>query len=117
MKRPEFAGVTPRPLRENAANIILKGDAPLSGGVIAEEVIDPRVTVAGPFPSQLDMQIELSGAIPANSGAPGDGESFLKYITTKDAAAIWHDCGIEADETLADTSRLPCTMPPRTPDQ
>jgi molybdate transport system substrate-binding protein len=115
LKRPEFAGVAGRPLKENAANIVKNGDAPFSGGVISEEITDPGAELVGLFPAALDMHIDLSVAVLSYAAAPQEAAAFLRYIARPEAAAVWHGCGIEANDDIVTAPRMACPIPPPRP--
>ena len=115
LKRPEFAGIAGKPLKENAATIVKKGDAQFSGGVISEEITDPGAEMVGLFPASLGMHIDLSGALLSYAAAPREAASFLGYVTRAEAGPVWHGCGIEVNEKIVDAPRLPCPIPAPAP--
>lgn len=110
LNRPEFSGVIRRPLRENAASVVVTGHAQYGGGTISEELSDPRAELVGAFPKALDMHIDFSGAVLARTTSPADAISFLRYITSSEAMAAWHDCGIDAPGQSGDAPRQPCAV-------
>jgi len=72
LKRPEFAGVEPRPIKGMIGDAIVRGDAEFGGGAITEELMAKDAEVVGPFPD----------------------EAFLCYVTRPEAAAVWKAGGI-----------------------
>jgi molybdate transport system substrate-binding protein len=115
LKRPEFAGVTAKPLRGNAANIVKNGWSQFSGGVISEEITDPGAELVGLFPAALDMRIDLSIAELSYAAAPTDAAAFLRYVTRPEAAAIWHGCGVETNDKIVTAPRIACLVTPTVP--
>ena len=110
LKRPEFAGVTIIPLRENAETIAATGHAQYGAGTISEELSNPGAQLVGLFPEALGMRIEFSAAVLARSMAPEAALSFLRFITGPAATAGWHACGIERPEQDVNAARLPCSV-------
>lgn len=94
LKRPEFAGVEPRPIKGMIGDAIVRGDAQFGGGAITEELMAKGAEVVGPFPEDLGLHVDMSAAVLKVSAAPADAQSFLGYITRPDAAAIWKAGGV-----------------------
>jgi molybdate transport system substrate-binding protein len=108
LQRPEFAGVTPKPLHETAGNVAKHGDAKFAGGVISEEITLPGADLVGPFPAALDMHIDLSLAVLGYAAQPNDAAAFLRYVTRAESGPVWHGCGIEISEAIVATPRMSC---------
>jgi molybdate transport system substrate-binding protein len=95
LKRPEFAGVTPLPIKGMIGDAIVRGDAVFGGGAISEELMAQGAEVVGPFPDSLGLHIDISGAVLGVAAAPDDAAAFLRYITGPQAAKVWMAGGIE----------------------
>jgi len=115
LQRPEFAGVTPKPLHETAGNVAKHGDAKLAGGVISEEITLPGVELLGPFPTALGMRIDLSLAMLSYATATTDAAAFQRYVTRAAAGPAWHACGIEVSKAIVATPRMSCIDPNQPP--
>jgi molybdate transport system substrate-binding protein len=94
LKRPEFAGVRPLPIKGMIGDAIVRGDAQFGGGAISEEVMAQGAEVVGPFPDSLGLHIDISGAVLQVAAAPKEAQEFLAYITAPGAAAVWKAGGI-----------------------
>jgi len=94
LKRPEFVGVEPRPIKGMIGDAIVRGDAEFGGGALTEELMAKGAEVVGPFPDDLGLHVDLSAALLKISAAPGDAEAFLRYVTRPQAAAIWKAGGV-----------------------
>ncbi len=94
LKRPEFAGVKPLPIKGMIGDAIVRGEAEFGGGAISEEVLAKGAEVVGPFPDSLGLHIDVSGAVLNISTAPKEAEAFLAYITAPRAAAVWKAGGV-----------------------
>jgi molybdate transport system substrate-binding protein len=94
LKRPEFAGVEPRPIKGMIGDAIVRGDAEFGGGAITEELMAGGAEVVGPFPDDLGLHVDVSAAVLKISAAPGEAQDFLRYVTRPDAASVWKAGGI-----------------------
>lgn len=94
LKRPEFAGVEPRPIKGMIGDAIARGDAEFGGGAITEEIMAKGAEVVGPFPDDLGLHVDMSAAVLKVSANPSDAQSFLRYVTRPEAQAIWKSGGI-----------------------
>ncbi len=94
LKRPEFAGVVRRPIRGLIGDAIVRGDAEYGGGAITEEVMAQAAEVVGPFPDEMGLHVDMSGAVLKVSAVPKDAEAFLRYVTRPEAAAVWKAGGV-----------------------
>jgi molybdate transport system substrate-binding protein len=108
LARPEFAGVTPKPMYENVAVQVAKDHNQYAGGTISEEIDRRGAEVAGAFPAALDMHIDFSAAVLAASAAPAEAAAFIRFISGPKAAQIWNNCGIAAPTNKAKTRNAPC---------
>jgi molybdate transport system substrate-binding protein len=96
LKRPEFAGVIARPMREMPGAAVAKGDADFAGGTLSEELPIAGAEIAGPFPDSLGMHLDFSGAILADAPQPAAATAFLSYLKTSAAAPVWQANGFVA---------------------
>jgi molybdate transport system substrate-binding protein len=94
LKRPEFAGVEPRPIKGMIGDAIVRGDAEFGGGAITEEIMAKGAEVVGPFPDDLGLHVDVSAAVLKVSAAPNDAQAFLRYVTGPQAQAVWKAGGI-----------------------
>jgi molybdate transport system substrate-binding protein len=94
LKRPEFSGVEPRPIKGMIGDAIVHGDAEFGGGAITEELMANGAEVVGAFPDDLGLHVDVSAAVLKVSAAPGDAEAFLRYVTRPEAASVWKAGGI-----------------------
>ena len=94
LKRPEFVGVEPRPIKGMIGDAIVRGDAEFGGGAITEELMAKDAEIVGPFPDDLGLHVDVSAAVLKVSAAPGEAEAFLRYVTRPEAAAVWKAGGV-----------------------
>ena len=94
LKRPEFVGVEPRPIKGMIGDAIVRGDAEFGGGALTEELMAKGAEVVGRFPDDLGLHVDMSAAVLKVSAAPKDVEAFLRYITRPQAAAVWKAGGV-----------------------
>ncbi len=96
LKRPEFAGVEPRPIKGMIGDAIARGDAQFGGGAITEELMAQGAEVVGPFPDALGLHVDMAAAVLNVSAAPDDAQAFLAYVTRPEAMPVWKAGGIVA---------------------
>lgn len=94
LKRPEFSGVEPRPIKGMIGDAIVRGDAQFGGGAITEEIMAKGAEVVGPFPDDLGLHVDVSAAVLKVSPHSSDAEAFLRYVTRPEAQAVWKAGGI-----------------------
>ena len=94
LKRPEFAGVEPRPIKGMIGDAIVRGDAEFGGGAITEELMAKGAEIVGPFPDDLGLHVDVSAVVLKVSVHPSDAQAFLRYITRPEAQAVWKAGGI-----------------------
>jgi molybdate transport system substrate-binding protein len=94
LKRPEFAGVEPRPIKGMIGDAIVRGDAQYGGGALTEEIMAQGAEIVGPFPDDLGLHVDVSAAVLRVSAAPAEAQDFLRYVTRPDAAAVWKAGGV-----------------------
>jgi|SRR5579883_1695871 len=94
LKRPEFAGVEPRPVKGLIGEAIARGDAPFGGGAITEEIHVKDAEVVGPFPDDFGLHVDVSAAVLKVSAHASEAEAFLRYVTRPEAAKVWTDGGV-----------------------
>jgi molybdate transport system substrate-binding protein len=94
LKRPEFVGVEPRPIKGMIGDAIARGDAEYGGGALTEILMAKDAELVGPFPDALGLHVDMAAAILKISPAPSEAESFLRYVTRPETAAVWKEGGI-----------------------
>ena len=94
LKRPEFTGVEPRPIKGMIGDAIVRGDAEFGGGAITEELMAKGAEIVGPFPDDLGLHVDVSVAVLKVSAHPSDAEDFLRYVTRPEAQGVWKAGGI-----------------------
>jgi len=94
LKRPEFVGVEPRPIKGMIGDAIVRGDAEFGGGALTEELMAKGADVVGPFPDEMGLHVDMSVAVLKVSAAPTEAEAFLHYITRPQSAAVWKAGGV-----------------------
>jgi molybdate transport system substrate-binding protein len=94
LKRPEFVGVEPHPIKGMIGDAIVRGDAEFGGGAITEELMAKGAEVVGPFPDDLGLHVDMSAAVLNISAASSEAEAFLRYVTRREAAATWTAGGV-----------------------
>lgn len=94
LKRPEFAGIEPRPIKGLIGDAIARGDAEFGGGAITEEIGVKGCEVVGTFPDDLGLHVDVSVAVLKISAHAPDAQAFLSYITRPDAQAVWKAGGV-----------------------
>ena len=94
LKRPEFAGVEPRPIKGMIGDAIVRGDAEYGGGAITEELMAKGAEVVGPFPDEMGLHVDMSAALLKVSANSKEAEAFLRYVTRPEAAATWKAGGV-----------------------
>lgn len=98
LKRPEFSGVKPLPIKGMIGDAIVRGDAQFGAGAISEEKMAAGAEVVGRIPDAFGLFIDVSGAVLKVSAAPDAARAFLDYITAPDAASVWTAGGIAAPQ-------------------
>ena len=94
LKRPEFVGVEPRPIKGMIGDAIARGDAEFGGGALTEILMAKDVEPVGRFPDDLGLHVDMAAAVLKISTAPSDAENFLRYVTRPEAAPVWKEGGV-----------------------
>jgi molybdate transport system substrate-binding protein len=94
LKRPEFVGVQPRPIKGMIGDAIARGDAEFGGGALTEILMAKDVEPVGRFPDDLGLHVDMAAAVLKISAAALDAESFLRYVTRPEAAPVWKEGGV-----------------------
>jgi molybdate transport system substrate-binding protein len=61
---------------------------------LMDEMDQPELAVVGPVPPELHAFMDNAAAISTRSADPADAASFIKFVTSPEAKAIWHK-GVE----------------------
>jgi uncharacterized protein GlcG (DUF336 family)/ABC-type molybdate transport system substrate-binding protein len=111
LTRPEFKGVIGKPLKEGAASGVANGTVVYAGGTRSEQLGNPSIELVGLFPASLDMHLDMSAAVLADTKASAAADEFLHYIARADAAPSWNDCGVIAPGLKGQPAMGQCYMP------
>lgn len=75
------------------AQAVASGDAEL-GVFLTNVLIAPGVTLAGPFPGDLQLDFVLTGAVAADSKHADAARAFLDFLKSPEAAAVFRAKGV-----------------------
>lgn len=95
LARPEFAGVTPRPIAGTPGQAIARDGIQYGLGPISEEVTVPGVEVVGVLPREVANHFDYSAAVLGHAAQAEEAAAFLAYITRPEARAAWKETGVE----------------------
>lgn len=95
LKRPEFTGVRPLPIKGMIGDAIVRGDAEFGAGAISEHLMAKDAEVVGRLPDSLGLHIDVSVAVLNIAAAPNEAAAFLAYVTAPAAQAVWTAGGID----------------------
>lgn len=95
LARPDFAGVTPRPIAGTPGLAIARDGIQYALGPISEEVTVPGVEVVGVMPKEIEMHFDYAGAVLDYAAQPDEAAAFLAYITRPEARPVWKGTGVE----------------------
>lgn len=95
LARPEFAGVTPRPIAGTPGQAIARDGIQYGLGPISEEVTVPGVEVVGVLPKEIANHFDYSAAVLGHAAQAEEAVAFLTYITRPEARAAWKETGVE----------------------
>jgi molybdate transport system substrate-binding protein len=96
LARPEFAGVTPRPIAGTPGLAVARDGIQYGLGPVSEEVTVAGVDVVGLLPKEIAMHFDYSGAVLAHAAQPDEAAQFLAFITAPGAQTEWKKVGVEA---------------------
>jgi molybdate transport system substrate-binding protein len=71
-----------------------KGEAEI-GLTFLSEMEDPGIDVAGPLPRQVSAPTALVGFVSTRAKDPAAAQSLLRYLSSKDAAAVYKKHGMQ----------------------
>ena len=95
LARPEFSGVTPRPIAGTPGLAVTRDGVPYGLGPISEEVTVPGVEIVGVMPREVEMHFDYTGAVTAYAAQPDEAAAFLAYITRPQARPAWKETGVD----------------------
>jgi molybdate transport system substrate-binding protein len=95
LARPEFAGVTPRPIAGTPGLAIARDGIQYALGPISEEVTVPGVEVVDVLPKEVAQHFDYSAAVLGHAMQADEAAAFLAYITRPEARAAWKQTGVE----------------------
>lgn len=76
-----------------ASSLVLSGDAQMWAGPISMPA--PGTQMLGRFPEEVQTYIGLSAAISANSAQPDVARSFIVFLSSSEAASVFHANGFQ----------------------
>jgi molybdate transport system substrate-binding protein len=59
------------------------------------EVLDPRLSLAGPLPAAIQLTTIYGAAVTAKSAAPEAGAAFIAFMTDGQVSAVWTEGGFD----------------------
>ena len=59
------------------------------------EVLDPRLSLAGPLPAAIQLTTIYGAAVTAKSAAPEAGQAFIAFMTDGQVSGVWNDGGFD----------------------
>jgi molybdate transport system substrate-binding protein len=74
--------------------VVAKGDAEL-GVFLINVLMAPGVDVVGPFPKEVQQELEYKAAVARDSKQPEAAKAFIAFLTTPAAAAVIKSKGME----------------------
>jgi molybdate transport system substrate-binding protein len=111
LTRPEFKGVIGKPLKEGAAAGVANGTVVYAGGTRSEQLGNPSIELIGLFPASLNMHLDMSAAVLADTKASAAADEFLHYIARAEAAPSWNDCAVIAPGLKGQPPMGDCYVP------
>jgi len=74
---------------------VAKGDSEIGLFNISEILPEPGVTLAGPFPAELQNYITFAGALYSGGAAPGPAADYLRSLVDPKTRETWKASGFE----------------------
>jgi molybdate transport system substrate-binding protein len=94
LKTPDYADVTPAPVRGTGGQAVGDGKADMAVAVETEEIQAKGIDIVGEVPADIGLKLELSGAVLATSPHSEEATAFLAFMTSPEAVAILKPTGI-----------------------
>ena len=75
--------------------LVANGEAEI-GFYPKSEVLDPRLSLAGPLPPAIQLTTIYGAAVTAKSAAPEAGAAFIAFMSDRKNRAVWTDGGFDS---------------------
>jgi len=75
--------------------LVASGEAEI-GFYPKSEVLDPRLSLAGPLPAAIQLTTIYGAAVTAKSAAPEAGTAFIAFVCDPEHRAVWAQGGFDA---------------------
>jgi molybdate transport system substrate-binding protein len=75
-------------------DVVASGEAEI-GFYPKSEVINPRLSLAGPLPAALQLTTIYGAAVSARSAMPETGAAFIAFMSDPKHRVIWTDGGFD----------------------
>ena len=82
-----------QPAPKQIVEAVASGEADL-GLFLLNVLIDPRLTIVGPVPAELQREVVYDLAIAANARAPDEARAFIAHLLSPEAADVIRDKGM-----------------------
>jgi molybdate transport system substrate-binding protein len=74
--------------------VVASGEAEI-GFYPKSEVLDPRLSLAGPLPAAIQLTTIYGAAVTAKSAAPDAGAAFIAFMSDSKHRAVWSEGGFD----------------------
>jgi molybdate transport system substrate-binding protein len=90
-----------KPALDGGVQLVAAGQAEI-GIYPASEVTGVKgLTIVGPLPVEIDLQIVYGAAVTTNSAAPNAASAFVKFIAAPENRPVWKEGGFEPPTNLS----------------
>jgi molybdate transport system substrate-binding protein len=84
-----------KPALDGGAHLVASGQAEI-GIYPASEVAGVKgLTIVGPLPAEINLEIVYGGAAVTDSAAPNAASAFVKFMATPENRTVWKTAGFE----------------------
>ena len=84
-----------KPALEGGVQLVVAGQAEI-GIYPASEVAGVKgLTIVGPLPADINLEIVYGAATTTDSTAPDAGAAFVKFMAAPENRSIWEEAGFE----------------------
>ena len=96
LKRPEFHDVHGEiGTKGEGGQSLARGQGDMALQIIDEILPYPEISLVGPLPPELNAHIDMAAAVSTRSSAPNDAVSFVRFVTSAEAAPVWKAKGLD----------------------
>jgi molybdate transport system substrate-binding protein len=93
--------VTLKPTLDGGVQMLAAGQAEI-GIYPASEVAGVKgLTVLGPLPAEINLEIVYGAAVTTNSAAPNAASAFVKFMAAPENRPVWKECGFQPPTNLS----------------